>query len=132
MSLIPHDAGFSTSELPALLKRWMVLQDEMATLNAELKQRRTTSKALKDMIMRIMQSNNLGQLNVSKGAVVRLTRQTKESINEEYLKKHCKEFFGGDEAKAAQLIAYLQEQRGAKTSDYIRLVPGDGSSHGSK
>ncbi len=132
MSLIPHDAGFSTSELPALLKRWMALQDEMATLNAELKQRRTTSKALKDMIMRIMQSNNLGQLNVSKGAVVRLTRQTKESINEEYLKKHCKEFFGGDEEKAAQLIAYLQEQRGAKTSDYIRLVPGDTGSQTSK
>lgn len=132
MSLITHDATVSTQELPGLLKRWMALQDEMATLNAELKQRRTTSKALKDMIMRIMQTNNLGQLNVSKGAVVRLQRATKESINEDYLKKHCKEFFGGDEGKAEQLVAYLQEQRAAKVSDYIRLVPGDGGSQGSK
>ena len=132
MSLISHDAGLSTQELPGLLKRWMVMQDEMSTLNAELKQRRTTSKALKDMIMRIMQTNNLGTLNVSKGAVVRLKRETKESMNEDYLKKHCKEFFGGDESKAEQLVAYLQEHRSAKVSDYIRLVPGDTGSQGSK
>jgi hypothetical protein len=132
MSLITHDTTVSTHELPGLLKRWMAIQDEMSTLNAELKQRRTTSKALKDMIMRIMQTNNLGQLNVSKGAVVRLSRETKESINEDYLKKHCKEFFGGDEGKAAQLVSYLQDHRSAKVSDYIRLVPGDAGSQGSK
>jgi hypothetical protein len=132
MSLISHDAGLSTQELPGLLKRWMALQDEMSALNAELKQRRTTSKALKDMIMRIMQTNNLGTLNVSKGAVVRLKRETKESMNEDYLKKHCKEFFGGDDDKAEQLVAYLQEHRAAKVSDYIRLVPGDNGSQASK
>ncbi len=136
MSLITQDAanaGLSVTELPGLLKRWMVMQDEIATLTAEVKQRKTTSSALKDMIMRIMETNNLGQLNVSKGAVVRTTRESKEALSQDYLKKHCKEFFGGDAAKADALIAFLNENRTTKVSSYIRLVPsGDVGSQGSK
>lgn len=116
-------SGLSTAELPGLLKRWMTLQDEIATLNAEVKQRRTTGGALKDMITRIMETNNLGQLNVSKGSVIRTTKESKESMNQEYLKKHCKDFFGGDEEKANTLVEYLNEQRSKKVSTVIRLVP---------
>ena len=135
MSLVTQEAAatLSTGELPGLLKRWMTIQDEIATLNAEVKQRRTTATALKSMIMRIMETNNLGQLNVSKGAVIRSTREVKESMNQQYLRKHCKEFFGGDEAKAEALLEYLDEHRTTKVSSSIRLVPsGDSGSNGSK
>lgn len=134
MSLITADAAApSTQELPALLKRWMTIQDEVATLNAEVKQRKKTATVLKDMIMKIMESNGLGQLNVSKGAVIRSTRETKETVTQDYMRKHCKEFFGGDERKAEQLLQYLNEHRGTKTVSTIRLVPsGDTSSQGSK
>jgi hypothetical protein len=128
-----YASGLSKEELPSLLKRWMVIQDEMSMLNAELKQRRTTAKALKDMILRIMESNNVVQLNVSKGAVIHKTREVKTSINTEYLEKHCKEFFNGDETRAAQLIAYLNEHRTTVQKHDLRLVPGsDSSSQGSK
>jgi hypothetical protein len=135
MSLITHDAAASltTAELPGLLKRWMTLQDEIGTLNAEVKQRRTASAALKNMIMRIMETNNLGQLNVSKGAVVRSTREVKETLSQDYIRKHCKEFFGGDDDKANALIQYLNEHRSTKVSTSIRLVSsGDTGSQGSK
>lgn len=135
MSLTTQDsaASFSTQELPALLKRWMTLQDEMATLNAEVKQRKKTAGVLKDMIMKIMETNNLGQLNVSKGAVIRSTREAKETVTQDYMRKHCREFFGGDETKANQLLQYLNDQRSTKTISTIRLVQtGDAGSQGSK
>lgn len=135
MSLITQEATgtLSTGELPGLIRRWMTIQDEVATLNAEVKQRRTTAAALKTMIMRIMETNNLGQLNVSKGAVVRSTREVKESMNQQYIRKHCKEFFGGDESKAESLMVYLNEHRNTKVNSSIRLVPsGDAGSQGSK
>ncbi len=136
MSLITKDAptpAGSTQELPGLLKRWMTLQDEMATLNAEVKQRKKTAGVLKDMIMKIMETNNLGQLNVSKGAVIRSTRETKETVTQDYMRKHCKEFFGGDERKAEQLLQYLNDHRGTRTVSTIRLVQsGDTGSQGSK
>ncbi len=123
----------STTELPGLLKRWMTIQDEIGTLNAEIKQRRKTSGVLKEMIMRIMEMNNLGQLNVNKGAIIRSTRESKESLSQDYLRKHCKEFFGGDETKAEQLLNYLNEHRTVKTTSTIRLVTGsETGSQGSK
>jgi hypothetical protein len=99
------------SELPALLKRWMTLQEEVASLNAEMKQRRTQSKALKDIILRIMESNNVAKINVSKGAVIHKTREVTEKLSNEFMLKHFKEFFGGDEERAASLVNYLDDNR---------------------
>jgi Family of unknown function (DUF5760) len=98
-------------ELPALLKRWMTLQEEVASLNAEMKQRRTQSKALKDIILRIMESNNVAKINVSKGAVVHRTREVTEKLSNGFMLKHFKEFFGGDEERASALVNYLEENR---------------------
>ena len=84
-------AAPAISELPALLKRWMTLQEEVASLNAEMKQRRTQSKALKDIILRIMESNNVAKINVSKGAVVHKTREVTEKLSSGFMLKHFKE-----------------------------------------
>jgi hypothetical protein len=127
MSLITQEAaqaGRTTMELPGLLKQWITVQDEINVLNAEIKQRRKASGVLRDMVLRIMESNDLGQLNISKGAVVRTTRESREFLSTDFLKKKAAEFFEGDEEKAAKLIDYIQEQRGVKTTSTIRLVPG--------
>lgn len=126
-------AGRSTLELPGLLKQWITVQDEINVLNAEIKQRRKTSGVLRDMILRIMETNELGQLNISKGAVVRTTRESKEFMSTDFLKKKAAEFFKGDEEQAAKLIQYIQDQRGTKTTSTIRLMPaGDVGSQRSK
>jgi hypothetical protein len=99
------------NELPGLLKRWMTIQEEVTSLNAEIKQRRTQSKVLKDIILRIMESNNVAKINVSKGAVVHKTREVTEKLSSGFMLKHFKEFFGGDEERAASLVNFLEENR---------------------
>lgn len=121
MALVPTDTSPAVSELPTLLKRWMTTQEEMTTLNAELKQRKTQSKALKDVILRIMESNKVVQLNVSKGAVVHKTREVTETINTAYLLKHCSDFFEGDMRKAEALVNYLDEHRGTTIRHDLRF-----------
>ena len=122
MSLIAADAAApAISELPTLLKRWMVLQEEVSVLNNELKQRRTQSKALKDVILRIMESNRVAALNVSKGTVMHKVSEKAESISSHYLLKHCKDFFGGDEERAKALVNYLEERRETKVHHDLRL-----------
>ena len=132
MSLIPGADGAAMSsslnELPGLMKQWMKLQEEMAVLNAEVKQRRTQSKAMRDMILRIMEANKLATLNVSKGAVVHKVREVKETMSQDYLMKHCKEFFQGDEDKAKQLVTYLEEHRSASVKHDLRIMPSSGTS----
>ena len=123
MSIVPTGAETAggISELPALLRRWMTVQEEMSTLNAELKQRRTQSKALKEVILRIMENNKVAALNTSKGTVVHKTKEMPEKLTNEYMLKHCKEFFNGDEPRARALIQYLDEHRSTTVRSDLRL-----------
>ncbi len=122
MSIVPvTDASSGISELPTLLRRWMTIQEEMSTLNNELKQRRTQSKALKEVILRIMSTNKVAALNVSKGTVIHNIRETPEKLSNDYLLKHCKDFFGGDDEKAQALVAYLEEHRSTSTKHDLKL-----------
>jgi len=132
MSIVPNTMGNTLlaaggagapaiSELPALLKRWMTLQEETAVLRADIKQRETQSKALKDIILRIMETNNVVKLNVSKGAVVHKTREVTEKMSNSFMLKHFKQFFGGDEDRAKALIDYLEENRGSIMKHDLKL-----------
>jgi hypothetical protein len=125
MSIIPAGAGAGTaaiSELPALLKRWMTIQEEITTLNNDIKQRRTQSKALKEVILRIMSTNKVAALNVSKGTVVHKVRETTESLTDTYLLKHAKDFFGGDEERAKALVEYLEAQRATRVTHDLKFT----------
>ena len=124
MSIIPSGTdggGAGITELPALLKRWMTLQEEIGALNSEVKQRRTHSKNLKLMILRIMETNNVVKLNVSKGAVVHKTRTVPDKLSSDSMLKHFKEFFSGDEERARALISYLEEHRGTTMKHDLKL-----------
>lgn len=120
-------SGLTISELPNLMKRWMLLQEDIGTLNSALKEKRTQSKALRDMILRIMDSHKIATLNVSKGSVIHKTREIKQSMNAEYLAKHCKEFFQGDEERANALLAYLEQNRATTIRHDLRLAANGGS-----
>jgi hypothetical protein len=133
MSLIRSEgksAGASIEELPTLMKQWMKLQEEIAMLNAEVKERRTQSKALREMILRIMETNKVAALNVSKGSVVHKTREVKETLSQDYLFKQCKDFFNGDEEKAKSLITHLEEHRTSTVVHDLKIIPGSGGSDG--
>lgn len=124
MSLITAptgESGAGISELPTLLKRWMTIQEEVSTLNAELKQRRTQSKALREVILRIMETNSVVKLNVSRGAVVHKTREVAEKMSNAYMLKHMKDFFNGDEEKAKGLVEYLETKRETVVKHDLKL-----------
>lgn len=126
MSIVPSaataaDANSNIKELPELIKRWLKTQDEIATLNGEIKQRRTTGKALKDVILRIMETSGYNNLSTSKGMIIHKTRETPEKLSNDYLLRHCKEFFSGDELKAKKLVDYLEQNRATTVKHDLRL-----------
>ena len=118
----PSESSLTIQELPTLLKRWMTLQTEINSFNTELKQRRTQSKALREAILGVMGKHNVVQLNVSKGSVIHKTIEKKESLSAGYLAKAAKDFFEGDEVKAAQLVKYLEEHRASTVVHDLRFA----------
>ena len=67
-------------ELPQFLKRWIAIEEEIASINTTLREKRKQSKAFKETILRIMQGNKVQQINTNKGAVVDRKRKIKEAI----------------------------------------------------
>ena len=123
MSIVPSGADSTTTikELPPLITRWLKVQEEIATLNSEIKQRRTTAKALKEVILRIMETSGYNNLKVNKGIIVHKTHETPEKLSNDYILRHCKEFFNGDENKAKTLVAYLEQHRSKTIKHDLRL-----------
>ena len=111
VGLVNNEVTTPISELPSYLKKWITIQEEISSLNNELKQRRTTSKALKEIILRIMESNKVAKLNISKGTILHHVQDSSEKISTNYILKHCKDFFSGDEEKAKELVKYLEDHR---------------------
>ena len=127
------DSSANIAELPSLLKRWMQLQEEINVLNGEIRGRRTQSKALKEVILRIMESNSVAKLNVSKGAIVHKTREVSEKMSNDFMLKHFKEFFSGDEERAKALVEYLESHRSIIMKHDLKLqVPGSDDDRGSR
>jgi hypothetical protein len=111
-------------QLPALIKEWVTLNDDIRTLGIEIKEKRKRLKATRDMITKFMKGNRVGQLNISAGQVRHRTKQTKQALTKKYIITTLTEFFGGDAAMAAKCAAFLEEKRPIKTAETLTLDPG--------
>jgi hypothetical protein len=124
MSIVPVSIAEENSlkELPGLLKRWMTVQEEIVTLNAELSTRKKHNKTLKETILRIMDTHKVAALNVSRGVISHRVKEKAEPVNNNYLQKHLTTFFDGDESKAKSLIDFLENKREVTQQHDLKLT----------
>jgi hypothetical protein len=111
------------SQLPGLIKEWMATEEELNVLGAEIREKRKRIKLVRQMITTIMKKKQIGCLNISAGAVMARSKQTKAPLTKKFLMSTLTEFFNGDAAKATACAAFLEEHRPLKTVDSIRLEP---------
>lgn len=116
------EEGSTLRDLPNLLKQWMLLEEQIATLSAELSQRKKHSKTLKETILRIMESNKVAALNVNRGVISHRVHEKVEPLNQSYLMKHLTTFFDGDETKAKNLVEYLDTKRQTTKQHDLKLT----------
>jgi hypothetical protein len=106
------DSSLTISELPTLLKKWMAYEGEIASLNAQIRERRAQSKALRSAILGVMEKHSVATVNVTKGSVIHKIREKKETLSQDFIFKAAKQFFEEDEEKAKKLVEFLESQRG--------------------
>jgi len=109
------------SELPAFLKRWISVGEEISAIDSQLREKRKQSKALKETILRIMQGNKVQQINTNKGAVVDKKRKIKEAISAKFMKKCMSEYFQGDEEKTNKIFEYVENKRKEEEKHDLKL-----------
>jgi hypothetical protein len=111
------------SQLPALIKQWMTEEDELNVLSAAVREKRKRAKLIREMIVKIMKTSKIGQLNTSSGAVVARSKSVKAPMSKKYLAVALTDFFDGDEVKAKACAQFLDENRPLKAKDNLSLEP---------
>ena len=106
--------------LRQIIVSWRELESEISTLSAQIREKNKRKKALDEMILRIMNKNNIGALDLkgSGGRLLLRKKTTKAALNPKtltgLLTTHLK-----SETAAADAIKFINEHRGAKPSESL-------------
>lgn len=111
------------SQLPVLIKQWMAEEEELNVLSAAVREKRKRVKLVREMIVKIMKTGKIGQLNTSSGAVVTRSKSVKAPMSKKYLTAALTDFFDGDALKATACAQFLDENRPLKAKDNLSLEP---------
>jgi len=95
-SINDHELNNATSEqddaealemLKGMVKRWMTLDKDTRELNEKLKSIKDEKKQFEDKILDFMNKTDQDEILVKNGKISKKEKESKETINEEYIKK---------------------------------------------
>jgi hypothetical protein len=109
------------SVLPNYLKEWLTLEDELKILNAAVREKKKRMGILQGLITKTMKGHKIARVNIKSGAILYQNKQTKESMGKKFIISKLTEYFKGDIVKATEIFNYLEEHRGKKSKDNIKL-----------
>ena len=109
------------SVLPNYLKEWLALEDDLKVLNAAVREKKKRMGILQGLITKTMKGHKIARVNIKSGAILYQNKQTKESMGKKFIITKLTEYFKGDIIKATEIYNYLEEKRGKKTKDNLKL-----------
>jgi hypothetical protein len=109
------------SVLPNYLKEWLTLEDDLKVLNAAVREKKKRMGILQGLITKTMKGHKIARVNIKSGAILYQNKQTKESMGKKFIISKLTEYFKGDIIKATEIYNYVEEKRGKKTKENIKL-----------
>ncbi len=115
----PSDAN-ELAQLNLVINTWRELQKESDELSAQLKEKKKRSKALEEMILRIMKKNNIGALDLKRtgGRILYRRQTTKAGLGQKDMIRLLAEHLKSEQA-ANQALQYIAEHRGSKVKESL-------------
>jgi hypothetical protein len=109
------------SVLPNYLKEWLTLEDDLKVLSAAVREKKKRMGILQGLITKTMKGHKIARVNIKSGAILYQNKQTKESMGKKFIISKLTEYFKGDIIKATEIYNYLEEKRGKKMKDNLKL-----------
>ena len=120
-AVVPAEDIPEISVLPNYLKEWLTLEDDLKVLSAAVREKRKRMGILQGLITKTMKGHKIARVNIKSGAILYQNKQTKESMGKKFIISKLTEYFKGDIIKATEIFNYLEEHRGKKSKDNIKL-----------
>ena len=120
-TIVPAEDIPEIAVLPNYLKEWLTLEDELKILGNAMREKRKRMGILQGLITKTMKGHKIARVNIKSGAILYQNKQTKESMGKKFIISKLTEYFKGDIIKATEIFNYLEEHRGKKSKDNIKL-----------
>ena len=102
------------------VKSWLTIDNEIRSLQKEIKERRKLKKQLTTDLMSTMKSNDIDALNVPDGELIYNKTKSKAPLSKKHLLSSLGQYFKGDQRMIDELSKFIMESRAEKEKESIR------------
>jgi hypothetical protein len=102
------------------IKEWIKIDNEIAQMKNEIKERTSKKKVLTESLVTVMKSNQIDCFDINGGAIVYKKNTVKKPINAKSLLATLQEYYKDDNKSAEDLAKYVLDNREEQIKETIR------------
>jgi hypothetical protein len=102
------------------IKEWVQIDNEMKTLQKELKDRRVKKKLLTESLVEVMRTHEIDEFNMNEGKLIYSQHKIKTPLSKKYLITCLGTYFKDEEGTAEEISNYIMESRETEIKEIIR------------
>jgi len=114
-----HTDTPSKDELILSIKEWIKLENEIAKLKSDMKERTTKKKKLTETLVRVMKKNSIDCFDVTGGSLVYKQTKSKKPINKKSLLSALENYYKNNKAMAEEIVNHVMENREEQVKETI-------------
>jgi len=106
-------------QLITTIKEWVKIDNEIRTLQKEIKLRKTSQKKISDSLISIMKDHEIDCFDLNDGQICYNKKNVKKPITKGMLLNVLSKYYNGDFMKANELNSFIMENREEVTRESI-------------
>ena len=107
-------------ELLQNVKTWLDIDNQIRSLQKEIRDRRKLKKELTQSLVGIMKTQDIDALNVPDGQLIYNKTKTKAPLSKKHLLTSLTQYFKNDQRMVDELAKYIMESRQEKEKENIK------------
>jgi hypothetical protein len=120
-SAVATKANITKDQLKEYLRQWVRVENEIGTLNAEIKKRKLLHQQLSASLLSVMRQNEIDCFDLANGRIVYSKTKIRAPLNNGQIKTALTTYYKDDADKATNLTQFLLASRVEKTRESIKM-----------
>jgi hypothetical protein len=107
-------------QLVSNIKDWIKIDNEIADLKAEIKERTNKKKNLTENLVTVMRTNSIDCFDINDGALIYKKNKVKKPINGKTLLVALQNYYKTDDKLAEDIAKYVMDNREEQVKETIK------------
>jgi hypothetical protein len=108
-------------QLVKIIKDWVKNENDIRTLQSEIKKRKNDKKQISESLIEIMKQNEIDCFDIKNGQICYVKKQIKKPITKGLLINILSKYFKGDIFKANEINNFIMDNREEVTKESITM-----------